>query len=193
MKPKVVLALVAVIISLALVAHVRADDDVETFVFASKTFGKGEKCFTTKRTGVIMRTLGTECESAKKSATRIDKEIENLPIRLGAKKDAFKGTTIVLTSHHIIYWRQGIYVLAHGVTSGKLKNQSIMRWGVDYGMEPYDLLVHELGHVAWNLAGINSSFLDSDKDSLEKRAILSRDMYKRMLPKDHPVTKKLSL
>lgn len=182
------------LVILALVFPVMAHDydkDVETFVFASKTFDKGEECFTTKRTGVIVKILDTECKSAKKSAARFDKEIGNLATRLGVKRDVFKGTTITLTSHRIVYWRQNAFILAYGVTSGRRKNQVVMRWGENYGVDPYDLLAHEMGHVAWNLAGINSAFLDSIKNSPGKRAVMSRGVFKRILPKDHPVAEKL--
>ena len=174
------------------------DESAKTYIHTDEALdseeSSGEECLVTKRTRLTIKVIEVDCESVKDDATKIDHEVANLARRLGAKRDVFKTTVLTLTTHRIIFpWSPSpgvtVQVLADGVTRPSA-SRSVMRWGITY-RDPYDVLVHELGHVAWGLAGTNSAFLDSHEDSVEKRAIVNRETNKRVLPKDHPVTKAL--
>lgn len=193
MKKKITLAAFALAIAFGLSILAKATPIVHTHVYAIEALGAGDECLTTKRTKVTVKVIGVPCESVKADATHIDHEIANLARRLGAKRDIFEGAVVTLTPHHIMFpWniRPGVFVhvIAHGVTR---RSESVVRWGVSYEENPYDVLAHELGHVAWNRIGLDSSFLDGATDSPEKRAIMSRKTNRRMLPKDHLVVKNL--
>lgn len=172
---KIKLALLAIAISLGLSVTARAQEvrteagvQVFEFVATHQAAGKGDACYITEKTGVVVLTVGAECPPA----AELDNEITALLNRLGAPVNLLKGTKFTFTKPWLIANINGRWILLDGATYAKEPNQVLVTTSA---ANVPNTTRHELGHAAWNRIGMPSAFLDKDADSPEKKAVLNLD------------------
>ena len=160
------------------------DLEVLEFVVDHDVRAHAMECYTTS-TGVIIKTVDS-CPNRKV----VEREIKALLKRLGASKDHLLGHDVSFTNHRMLARMGYGWVYVNGVTWFRTpglflpwSSWSAVSTHPKNGMGTIDVLVHELGHAAFEKIGIDTDFLDVDKDSVEKTAVMDRT---KRLPKDHP-------
>lgn len=156
---------------------------VYEFVQVKDMARKGQSCAKTGPSGVQFLTLGTECPADQEKVVRAFLK------RIGAPGDLLKGTTITYTRYHILARIQGqrIWNLVLGA-SGTSDGEHFASVTTVKGPEKAaNTTLHELGHLAWMKAGMDSSWIDNDEkaDPAAWAALFDG----KKLPKDHPARK----